>query len=54
MLLVANVRTVEPTEQHAVSLLIYVDGFFLCKNGVSNGVANLLEVLSVLMRTFQT
>lgn len=27
MLLVANVRTVESTEQHAVSLLICVDGF---------------------------
>ena len=48
-------RTVEPTEQHAGSLLIYVDGFILlCKNGVSNGVANLLEVLSVLMWTLQT
>lgn len=27
MLLVVNVRTVESTEQHAVSLLICVDGF---------------------------
>ena len=53
-------RTVEPTEQHAVGLVqlsymwmvLYI--LLLCKNGVSNGVANLLEVLSVLMWTFQT